>query len=68
MTIVKSHLVALVKAFSPVSTMLSLHDVCIHDSSQVRRLRGGNCIDTNVVASYMLCGTMEDQGKIVEVA
>ena len=29
MTVVTSHLIALVKAFSLLSTMLSLHDVCV---------------------------------------
>jgi hypothetical protein len=61
-------LVALIKAFSPISTMLSMHDVFVHDSCQVQRLRGGICIGANVMAPYVLCRAWRILGKKIKVA
>jgi hypothetical protein len=46
-------LVALIKEFSLVSTMVSMHDLFVHDNCQVRRLGEGICIGANIMAPYV---------------
>jgi hypothetical protein len=60
-TVVTGHSVALSRRSHLFSSMSSLHDILVHDSCQVQRLRGG---------VYVVQGSwsMEDHGSVRKVS